>query len=87
MSNGGRSATTSGARHASEGELHHTNAPRTPLLCRMVNCGQLAFYEVRPKTLCQHDVSSSDEWEPMPRSQSTRVRLSTPNNTRLTHVA
>src|SRR5215203_676555 len=46
MSNGGRSATTSGARHASEGALHHSNAPSTPLLFRIVNCGQLRLCEV-----------------------------------------
>src|SRR5215203_315070 len=54
MSNGGRSATTSGARHASEGALHHSNAPSTPHLCRMVNCGQLRLCEVGALVLQCH---------------------------------
>ena len=58
MPNGGRSATTSGARSASEGALHHSNVPSTPLLCRIVNCGQLAFSEVRGFLLLQSSASA-----------------------------
>jgi hypothetical protein len=47
MSNGGRFGDYWRRQPASEDASHHSNAPYTPLLRRIVNCRQLAFSEVR----------------------------------------
>ena len=47
MPNVGRSAATTGAGSASENTFVFYDTSWVPFLCKIVNCGQLAFSEVR----------------------------------------
>jgi hypothetical protein len=58
MPNVGRSAATTGAGSASENTFVFYDTSWVPFLCKIVNCGQLAFSEVPPLPLLR--VSDED---------------------------